>query len=237
MRYKQMNVEVKTGGELLTEGQFEAYASTFVETPDSYGDVVAPGAFKESLEQWANSKGQLPVLWGHDLDDPFNNVGYVVKAEEDDKGLKVVGELDLDNPTAKQVYRLLKTGRVNKMSFAYDIVDSAMVTKGGQDVFELRKVNLHEVSVVTIPANPTAEVLAVKHVDENGESTVQLTRKEILQLKKWVAEHETSSQGGEADSKPETKSVQGEGSLSEAVRRVKEMVNSLEIGVEQETDE
>ena len=34
------------------------YASTFDRTPDSYGDIVAPGAFSESLARWASLNEQ-----------------------------------------------------------------------------------------------------------------------------------------------------------------------------------
>lgn len=235
MRYKQVDVQVDTTDTNLAEGQFEAYASTFVKEPDAYGDIVTPGAFTDTLKEWATAKGALPVLWGHDTRDPFNNVGHVVKAEEDVHGLKVVGQLDLENPTAAQVYRLLKTGRVTKMSFAYDIVDSAVVTRDGKSVNELRKLNIYEVSVVTMPANPTAEVLAVKEVADADGEKVELTTQEIESLKQWVAYIDANPSGEEQmDSKREAKSDMGEGLISEAVQRVKEIINDLDKGHETE---
>nr|DAN91429.1 MAG TPA: prohead serine protease [Caudoviricetes sp.] len=235
MRYKQVDVQVDTANEGLAEGQFEAYASTFDKEPDAYGDVVAPGAFADTLKEWATAKGALPVLWGHDTRDPFNNVGHVVKAEEDVHGLKVVGQLDLENPTAAQVYRLLKTGRVTKMSFAYDIVDSAVVTRDGKSVHELRKLNIYEVSVVAMPANPTAEVLAVKEVADADGGKVEWTEQDVRSLKKWVAYMEANPLGGEqVDSKREAKPEAGEGLISEAVQRVKQIISDLETGHETE---
>ena len=53
MRHKQTNIQVKTGsGSGLAEGEFIAYPSTFTREPDAYGDVVAPGAFLETIAAW-----------------------------------------------------------------------------------------------------------------------------------------------------------------------------------------
>lgn len=155
----------------LEAGQFEAYASTFTRTPDSYGDVVAKGAFLDTIANWAKSGAVLPILYGHDLQDPFNNLGGADVSKgaltEDDRGLKVKATLDLENPTAMQVYRMLKGRRINQMSFAFDVLESGDVEVpkadgSTQHARELRKMNLHEISVVPFGANADTEVLAVK---------------------------------------------------------------------------
>jgi len=153
-------VQIKAGpDDGLQDGQFIAYASVFGNV-DSYGDVVEPGAFTKTLEDWTISGVNLPVLWGHDMSDPFSNIGHVVTAAEDEKGLKVTAQLDLDSPKAAQVYRLLKGRRVNQMSFAYDVlVDSKDEDTGAHLLSELK---LYEVSVVALGANQETEVLAVK---------------------------------------------------------------------------
>ncbi|WP_174518131.1 HK97 family phage prohead protease, partial [Mycobacteroides abscessus] len=67
-----------------------------------------------------------------------------------------------------QTYRLLKSGRVNQMSFAYRVVDGAYVQPEGEDktwrdaYYELRELELYEVSIVPIGANQETEILAVK---------------------------------------------------------------------------
>jgi hypothetical protein len=64
-------VNVKAGPEDgLKEGEFIVYPSTFTKTPDSYGDVVAPGAFLKTIDTWKNSGNTLPGLFGHRMDDP-----------------------------------------------------------------------------------------------------------------------------------------------------------------------
>lgn len=174
MRFKNMPlVGTKAGPDAgLKDGQFEAYASVFGNV-DSYGDVVVEGAFADSLKEWDASGLALPVLWGHNMSDPDYNIGHVTEAVEDERGLKVRAELDLESPKAAQVYRLLKAGRVSQMSFAFDVLDAAMAERDGDDVYELRKLKLYEVSVVPIGANQETEVLAVKGMAEQMTAAVR----------------------------------------------------------------
>lgn len=147
----------------LPDGYFEAYASTFIREPDSYGDVVKKGAFADTIKEWAKSGNTVPVLYGHDMADPFSNIGGAVELSEDDRGLLVKGQLDLENPKAMQVYRLLKGRRLNQLSFAYDVLEDGIVDLGDeQKARELRKLKLYEVSLVPIGANQDTEVLTVK---------------------------------------------------------------------------
>ena len=162
MKIKNASVRVKAGPQDgLEEGQFTAYASVFG-NKDSYGDVVVKGAFANTLAEWDAKESVIPLLFGHRMDDPDYNIGHVVKAEEDEHGLKVTAQLDLENPKAAQTYRLLKGRRIDQMSFAYDVLDGGPSEKSGEEFYELRELNLYEVSVVPIGANQETEVLAVK---------------------------------------------------------------------------
>lgn len=164
---KAVAVKFKTDG--LAEGEFIGYASVFG-NKDSYGDVVLKGAFANTLAGWERKGVPIPLLWGHNTADPDFNVGEIVEAVEDDRGLKVHGRLDMESPKAAQVYRLLKSGRVNQMSFAYSVIDGAYVEPEGEGkswrdaYYELRELDLFEVSIVPIGANQETEILAVKAV-------------------------------------------------------------------------
>lgn len=138
-----------------------AYAAVF-DNIDSYGDVIRRGAFAETLDEWAASGNTIPLLYGHDMHDPWSNVGSVMHAEEDDHGLKVTARFDLDNPKAAQVYKLVKERRLTQMSFAYDVLDAREAEQDGQWYMELNRLKLYEVSVVPIGANQETEILEVK---------------------------------------------------------------------------
>ncbi len=162
MKVKDLPVQVKAGpDDGLGEGQFTAYASVFGNV-DSYGDIVVKGAFDADLKRWEESGNPIPLLFGHNMGDPDYNLGHVMAAVEDDKGLLVTAQLDLENPKAMQTYRMLKGRRINQMSFAYDVLDEETVETAGEKANELRDLRLYEVSVVTIGANQETEVLAVK---------------------------------------------------------------------------
>lgn len=152
-------LQVKQAGPAdgLDEGTFVGYASVFGNV-DSYGDIVEPGAFKDTLAAWEAKGDPIPLLWGHDMYDPFSNIGHVAKAEEDDRGLLIHGVFDLDNPTAQQVYRLVKGRRVTDMSFAYHVVEESKSADGNH----LLKLDMLEVSIVPVGANRETDIMAVK---------------------------------------------------------------------------
>ncbi|ARM68425.1 putative prohead protease [Corynebacterium phage IME1320_01] len=172
MTVKSVIAEVKALGD-GEKAEFEAYASVFGNR-DSYGDVVQKGAFAGSLKAWDEKGAPIPLLWGHNMADPDFNIGMVTSAEEDEHGLKVVCELDTDSPKGAQVHRLLKQGRVREMSFAFAATSSEYGELDGKSVRFLKEVDLFEVSVVPLGANPETEVLAVKS------PTVNLTLPETL---------------------------------------------------------
>lgn len=171
----QINVKAafKAGPDAdLAEGEFVAYASVFGNR-DSYGEVVEKGAFADSLAEWTKGDNPIPLLWGHNFADPDYNLGAIKEAVEDDHGLRVHAVLDMESPKSAQVYRLLKSGRVAQMSFAFDVEKESYVEPTSEDngdgtktvtpgYWSLEKLKLHEVSVVPLGANQETEVLAVK---------------------------------------------------------------------------
>lgn len=161
----------------LVEGQFQAYASVFGNV-DSYGDIVEKGAFANTLKAWEESGKPIPLLFGHNFSDPDYNLGHVVKAEEDEHGLLVTAELDLENPKSAQVYRMIKGRRVDQMSFAFDVIEYEQ-SKSDDDepITKLKELALHEVSVVPLGANRETEILAVKSLAESIKAGRSISRK------------------------------------------------------------
>lgn len=157
-------VRVKAGpDDGLAEGEFIVYPSTFTREPDSYGDVVAPGAFTEDIEAWKSSGKSLPGLFGHRMDDPDFYVAYALDMGEDEHGWWVKGSFDMESPKGPHVYRLVKGRRLNQLSFAYDTLEEGAVElQDGRKANELRKLRVHEFSFVPIGANQDTSVVAVK---------------------------------------------------------------------------
>lgn len=173
---------------------FTGYASTWTRTPDYAGDVVVKGAFSKTLADWEAKGRAIPLLWLHDDGNPNAYIG-VAKCTEDDHGLKVEAVLDTDNPTAKQVHKLLKGGQVSEMSFAYRVIDSATVeVENGVKANELRELDLLEVSVVPHGCNPDTSIDDVKAV----QNTPLFTNEEVAKLKALI----NQAPSGEATNKP-----------------------------------
>lgn len=225
IRVKVADIRVKAGeDDGLSEGVFEAYASTFIREPDAYGDIVAPGAFENTLKEWSESGNTLPVLYGHRMDDPDYNIGGVLEAVEDEHGLRVVGQLDVDTAKGAQVYRLLKGRRVSQMSFAYDIVDSGQVTlDDGRKANELRELKLYEVSIVPVGANQDTEILAVKAatgiVADGVKAGRVLSQKNIDSLRK--AQEAIGAVIADAESRDDQEKADGHSRVNDEHPRVK----------------
>lgn len=159
MNIKTKTVDVKTDE---SNGSITGYAATFIREPDSYGDVVAKGAFAESIERIKAEGKAIPLLWNHDSYDLKSFIGTVTDLAEDDHGLKFTATFD-GTERAQRARELASDGRLCKFSFAYSILDQGTVTlEDGTEANELRKLDIHEVSLVMYPANPDTSVVEVK---------------------------------------------------------------------------
>jgi HK97 family phage prohead protease len=147
-------------------GVIAGYASTFGNV-DQGGDVVIRGAFKEALEK-AKAEGRLiPMLWQHDQREP---IGVWDSIEEDRKGLKVQGKLLIDDdPLAARAYAHVKAGSIGGMSIGYRTLPGGMTEDPKRrGVYQLTKLDLREVSLVTMPMNIQARITDVKSLVESG---------------------------------------------------------------------
>lgn len=169
MRFKRMlkvrdfALSVKADG-VADDGTFEGYGSVFG-VIDSYQEIVAPGAFAESLTELAAKNRTVPVLWQHRSDAP---IGVYDTITEDETGLHVKGRLlTADVAQAKEAHALLKAGAVTGLSIGYWVRESSVDEKTG--IRTLLKLDLVEVSLVTFPACDDARVEAVKFKLAHGE--------------------------------------------------------------------
>ena len=158
MKTKDFSLHVK---DVSDEGAFEGYASTFGGAPDSYGDVVAPGSFVDSLVAHRRA-GTMPMMFfGHNAADL--PIGDWHEMAEDGKGLWAKGQIALDDPMGARVHAALKNKRVRGLSIGYRIpVGGSKPDEKRPGVTILEKIDLVEVSVVNLPANKRSLVETVK---------------------------------------------------------------------------
>lgn len=145
---------------------FEGYGAYFGNV-DSYGDVIAKGAFTDTLKE-AKKSGTYPAMllqhgnWlGGDDNMP---VGIWTSMKEDDKGLVVEGKL-AETQRGKDAYALLKMEprpAITGLSIGYRVKEMVLGTKPKEPRRTLTAVELFEVSLVTFPANDKARVTGVK---------------------------------------------------------------------------
>lgn len=118
--------------------------------PDRVGDWIEPGAFK-------GLKLPLPMLFGHDLNDP---VGAWDRVEEKADGLHVSGRLLVEEvPRAREVRALVKAGAVRGLSIGFVSRSASARAGGGRTI---KSLELFEVSLVSAPMHPGAKVTSAK---------------------------------------------------------------------------
>lgn len=142
---------------LRDSGEIEGYGSTFGGEPDAYGDVIAEGAYADSLAAH-KARGTMPKLfWQHNADEP---IGRWLEAKEDTHGLLLRGKLNLETTKGRDAYAHLKAGDIDGLSIGYRIKAYSVDTETG--VWTLEKLDLIEVSVVSVGANENSVVQSVK---------------------------------------------------------------------------
>ncbi len=150
---------------------FEGYGAVFGNV-DSYGDVIQPGAFADTLAA-AQKTGTWPAMllqhggWGMGSDD-MTPIGIWTGLSEDGVGLKVQGKF-ADTVRGREAYALLKMDprpAIDGLSIGYIPKEWSQRSKPEEPRRTLKKVDLLEVSLVTFPANGKARVSSVKSLDE-----------------------------------------------------------------------
>lgn len=143
------------------DGSVEGYGSVFG-VRDAYDDVIARGAFADTLKEH-KSAGTMPaMLWQHDAAEP---IGVWTDMVEDEKGLRVVGKLALETTRGKEAHALLKMGALNGLSIGFVSVPGTS-KYNDEGVRILTAIDLWEVSLVTFPANDRSRIDSVKSVGE-----------------------------------------------------------------------
>jgi HK97 family phage prohead protease len=136
------------------DGAFEGYASLF-NREDLGHDVIAPGAFRESLKN--RGAARIKMLFQHD---PAEPIGVWDEIREDARGLYVRGRLMTAVAKAREVLALMRAGALDGLSIGFKAVKARRDAASG--IRRLEKVDLWEISVVTFPMLPGARVEHVK---------------------------------------------------------------------------
>jgi len=143
------NCQIKADG---GKGMFSGYASVFNQI-DSYGDTILPGAYKDTLEV----NGMPKMFLQHESWEL--PIGKWMKAEEDNHGLFVEGELTIGMSRADDTYAALKHGTLDGLSIGYKLKAEDYKYQEETDGLIIEKVSfLAEISPVVFPADRAARI-------------------------------------------------------------------------------
>lgn len=184
-------------------GTISGYFSTYDRTPDSYGDVVAPGAFTETIQKRRESGHPFPLVWDHNMADPELLIGQVDEIEDQETGPWMSAHF-FNTAKAQAARDLVKAGCVYQFSFAYWVLEQGEVTlEDGTKANELRKLDLFEVSIVPIPANQNAVMTDIKSGRRNSKADAEKLNQAITLIRDVLGELDGQEEDpdGEDDSK------------------------------------
>lgn len=148
-------------------GLIEGFAARFDEA-DSYGDIIERGAFAASLAEHRAAETMPVMLWSHD---PADAIGRWDAIEETGEGLKVRGRLNLDVQRAREARSLIQSGAVSGLSIGFR-VRKALAGAGGART--VREIELHEISIVSLPAAKRARVTSIRSADVSAEQEANM---------------------------------------------------------------
>jgi HK97 family phage prohead protease len=162
--------EVKIDQDGDEDGTINGYGSTFGNV-DSYGDTVAKGAFNKTITEAKSGVGQWPAMLlqhGGITSEDETPIGIWTGMDEDDNGLKLKGKIAVNTTRGADAYNLLKMKprpALNGLSIGY-IAKDFQLHKSGSGPNGARRtlkgVDLHEVSLVTFPADKYSRIGGVK---------------------------------------------------------------------------
>jgi HK97 family phage prohead protease len=158
-------LEIKLAGSGSDQGTISGLASTFGPPADTFGDVIERGAYAATLAEHAKAGTMPPMLWSHALPEV---VGRWTEMRETDRGLHVVGSLNLNTTRGREAFEHLKAGDVNGLSIGFRIrPDGSRIQDDGTRL--ILGIDLVEISIVAVPAAKLARVNAVRSIETRQE--------------------------------------------------------------------
>lgn len=146
---KSLTLDIKS---IDDDGTIEGYGAVFGNV-DSYGDIIEPGAFRDTL-----AVRRPKMLWQHNMAEP---IGAWDEYREDARGLYMKGRIATKTARGRDAVELARMGGIDGLSIGYITRDYEMDGNNRR----LKRVDLFETSLVTMPANSAALLTSVKNAD------------------------------------------------------------------------
>lgn len=213
-KYKSFELKAKEDN----AGMIAGYFSTYDETPDSYGDIIKPGAFTETIKKREETGHPFPLCFNHDFS---AIIGAVDLIKDTEKGPYIEAHF-LETEQAQDVRKMLQSGAIYQFSFAYDVIGAEKPTdeqKGKGIANVLTALEVFEISVVTVPANQNAVATEVKSIEPETKQGRRNSKKDadtinqIIDLAKSLLDdegediHDQADDAKSAEAQPEANEV------------------------------
>lgn len=157
MERRFITVEMRAKDDMVVEGRAIVYDS---ETDLGYfRETIARGASTEALKTC-----DAFLLFNHDPNQPLARIkNGTLSASEDDKGVTIVADLSKSS-LGPGIYTNVKSGLIDKMSFAFNIEEEKWVHSDDKTKTDLRIITklrtIYDFSPVTYPAYQSTELQA-----------------------------------------------------------------------------
>lgn len=142
---------------------------------DYHGDITDENSFIETIK----NTPAVPLLWGHEHKNPIG-IAYLESKKD---GLWAKMQINTNITVGKEAYeiskQMQKSNRPMQLSIGYTTIETEDKEIKGNIVRYLKQVEVNEVSLVPLGANPESEVQEIKSKNTNNFNILQ---KEILNL-------------------------------------------------------
>jgi hypothetical protein len=213
---KHIEIEIKEATDL---GIFDGTASLYGQR-DLGGDLIEKGAFTKTIAE----NPVIPILWQHDS----REVIGTGQLKDSPSGLKIHGELDMQDGLAVKALRKIKNGLIRGLSIGFQALkwDYQQEEDQSWPTRIIKEVKLWEVSIVTFPMLPAAQIISAKDFEAEARNLVsmiaeaktgrQLSNASISKIR--AAIEELTALLEEAGAEEATTSKEAAGTLAEPVR-------------------
>jgi HK97 family phage prohead protease len=177
-RYKAAKLDLKDidSKKLIVRGYFSSFGNK-----DSEGDIMMPGAFKRSIQDWGPSgRNRIKHLQNHNPNLPL---GAIDVLQEDNFGLYYESRL-VETTFGVDFIKMAEGGLITEHSIGFNILNEQMVEAGN----EIRDVKLYEGSSLTAwGANENTPFLGFK-----GHTDIDELKEEIRRFEKFIRNTDAS---------------------------------------------
>jgi hypothetical protein len=178
--YKSFGLEVKDvdAKSGVVSGYFSAFGMV-----DSDGDIIMPGAFKRSIQDWGpEAKGRIKHLLNHD---PSKPLGKPIVIKEDSYGLYYESKIGT-HQLGKDFIKMVESGLIAEHSIGF----KTLREQKGSTANEIHEVMLFEGSSLTAwGANENTPLLGLKNM-----GNVEQVKDQIKAFEKFIRDSDVTDE-------------------------------------------